>query len=445
MTKLARSLMLGLALLWLVGVVGSGFVLQQLIDGKSDDELNETGLILLSFVSRTPDLTVTASVLAEAQQLAANAPHHDRFAYQLRGARGELLLTSNNASETPFDAPLSPGFVSAGGWRIITLPDPANRRFLQLADPLRERREALVKALLWLTAPLALLLGFAAFMVMRASRSLMTHVRRTASAVAGRDPQALGMLPLSGVVTEMRPAIEATNQLLGRVSSALETERSFTYNAAHELRTPIAAALAQVQLMTSMCEGPPQLKVEAKRLVDSLSRLSRLAERLLALARAEGTEPLRRDRVDLARVARFTVDEFLRDPRLGQREIVVDAVPVEIRGDLDTVGLALRNLVENALVHGAGGRQVRIFAGRLEGVPALVVIDDGPGVDPADLPQLTQRFKRGSGAAGDGAGLGLAIVDMLARRLGARLVLHSPPGGEATGFEARLCWPGREG
>ena len=441
MTRLARSLMLGLALLWLIGVVGSGFVLQQLIDGKSDDELHETGLILLSFVSRTADLAETASVLAEAQDLAANAPHHDRFAYQLRGARGELLLTSNNAPERPFAAPLAPGFVSAGGWRVVTLPDPANRRFLQLADPLHERHEALVKALLWLTAPLALLLGFAAFMVMRASRSLMAHVRRTASAVAERDPQALGMLPLSGVVTEMRPAIEATNQLLGRVSSALETERSFTYNAAHELRTPIAAALAQVQLMTAMCEGPPELKVEAARLVDSLARLSRLAERLLALARAEGTEPLRRDRVDLARVARFTVDEFRRDPRLGPRELVVDAVPVAIRGDLDTVGLALRNLVENALLHGAGGRRIRISAVSADGQPTLAVIDDGPGVDPTDLPQLTQRFKRGGGAAGDGAGLGLAIVDMLARRLGARLVLLSPPVGEPTGFEARLCWP----
>lgn len=441
MRRLARSLMLGLALLWLIGVVGSGFVLQQLIDGKSDDELHETGLILLSFLARTPDLAVTASVLAEAQERAANAPHHDRFAYQLRGARGDLLLSSNNAPDRPFAAPLAPGFVDADGWRVITLPDTANRRFLQLADPLPERREALVKALLWLTAPLAILLGFAAFMVMRASRSLMGQVRRTASAVAERDPQALGMLPLSGVVTEMRPAIEATNQLLGRVSSALETERSFTYNAAHELRTPIAAALAQVQLLATMCEGQPALKVEVGRLVDSLSRLSRLAERLLTLARAEGTEPLRRDRVDLGRVARFTADEFRRDPRLGPREIVVDATPVAILGDLDTVGLALRNLVENALVHGAGGQRIRIFAGSIDGAPALVVVDDGPGATPADIPQLTQRFKRGGGAAGDGAGLGLAIVDMLARRLEARLELRSPPVGEASGFEARLCWP----
>jgi len=442
MTTLARSLLLGLALLWLIGVVGSGFMLQRLIDGKSDDELLETGNILVSFISRSPDLSSAATVLSDAQARAANAPGHDRFAYRVVEDTGRILLRSGNAPAGDVLPPLREGLADLDGWRVVTLADSANGRYLQVADPLSERRETLINAVLWLTAPLAVLLAFAGFMVLRASRSLMGHVQRTAAAVAERDPQALGGLPLSGVVTEMRPAVEAANRLLARVSHALEVERSFTYNSAHELRTPIAAALAQVQLMATLCEGPPELKVQAARLIESMVRLSRLSERLLALARAEGTEPLVGEWVDLARVVQLTVDEFQFDTRLQGRQLVAEAEAVRVRGDLDAVGLALRNLVENALVHGAGGTCIRVACrNEVRGI-ALRVSDDGQGVGAADLPSLTERFTRASNVAdtAGGAGLGLAIVAMLARRMRARLTLHSPPVAGPNGFEACIFW-----
>jgi two-component system, OmpR family, sensor kinase len=146
-------------------------------------------------------------------------------------------------------------------------------------------------------------------------------------------------------------------------------------------------------------------------------------------------------------VARLPVDEFGDDPRLQGRELVADLTPVRVRGDLDAVGLALRNLVENALVHGMGGHWIRVSSRREPGGIVLAVTDDGPGVRPDDLPALTQRFKRAGNAAGVGSGLGLAIVAMLARRMHARLGLDSPAQGLATGFEARLTWaaPAKEG
>jgi len=173
MSRLARSIMLGLALLWLTGVIGSAVVLQRLIDGKSDDELQETGLILVSFISRTPDLAVTASVLRDAQARAAEHPPHDRFAYRVVDEAGQVLLHSANTPAIGVLTPLHEGLADVDDWRIATLRDEANGRYLQVADPLPERREALLAAVLWLTAPLAVLLAFAAFMVLRASRSLM--------------------------------------------------------------------------------------------------------------------------------------------------------------------------------------------------------------------------------------------------------------------------------
>jgi two-component system OmpR family sensor kinase len=436
--RLTRSLLVGLALLWLAGVLGSGLVLKRLIDQKSDDELQESAVILLSLVRYTDDVLVTAAVLGETAPPNAKATH-EHLVYQVRDAAGRVLLRSHNAPPDLADVPMHEGLSEVGRWRVMTLADPVSKRFVQLADPLAERREALIDALLWLTLPLAALLAFAAYIVYRASQSLVQQVQRTADAVSRQDPQALGLLPLDGVVTEMKPAVEATNRLLARLAEALEAERSFTYNSAHELRTPIAGALAQAQLLAATAEGGTT-KERADALVGALSRLARLAERLLALARAEGVQPLAEQWVDLAAVVRLTVDEFQHSPRLQGRSIVADIAPARVRGDLDAVGLAVRNLVENALVHGIGGTTIRVACRSTTEATTLAVIDDGPGVRATEIPMLIKRFARGSGASAGGAGLGLSIVDTLARRMGAKLVLHSPPDGKPKGFEARLTW-----
>ncbi len=436
---LTRSLVVGLTLLWLLGVLGSGVVLKRLIDEKSDDELQESAAILMSLVRHNNDLLVTAAVLGEVRVPASHGPEHERLVFQVRDLSGHVLLRSHNAPDAILAVSPHEGFADAGDWRVVTIADAASGRVLQLADPLAERREALVSSLLWLTGPLAVLLAFAVYIVFRASRTLVRQVQRTAKAVSRQDPQALGMLPLDGVVTEMKPAVEAANDLMARLADALEAERSFTYNSAHELRTPIAAALAQAQLVADMAQGTA-LQTKAEATVDSLRRLRKLAERLLALARAEGTVPLTDQSVDLAQVAQLTVDEFRHDARLQGRRLVAEASRAHVRGDLDAAGLAVRNLVENALVHGAGGTTIRVVCGQSARAATIAVIDDGPGVAARELPTLVKRFARGANARGSGAGLGLPIVATLARRMGAKFALRSPPEGQSTGLEARLVW-----
>ncbi len=336
--------------------------------------------------------------------------------------------------------PLQEGLVDAGDWRVATVHDAQRQRFVQLADPLSERREALVTSLLWLTVPLAAVLLFAVYIVLRASHALAAHVQRTARAVARQDPQALGLLPLDDVATEMKPAVEATNRLLARLSDALEAERSFTFNSAHELRTPIAAALAQAQLVASMAQAALPCRTKSETLVGALARLARIAERLLALARAEGAQPLAEDWVDLSRVLNVTAQEFAHDPRLAGRTLAASGPPVRVRGDLDAIGLAVRNLVENALVHAAGSTRILLRCAETRSAVMLAVADDGRGVPADEIASLARRFARSRNALGTGAGLGLSIVDTLARRMGARLVLRSPPASQPRGFEARIVW-----
>ena len=436
---LTRSLLVGLTLLWLTGVVGSGFVLKRLIDGRSDDEMEESATMLMSLTRFSDDLLMTAAMLGGTRPQAKSGSPNEHFAYLIRDAGGQVLLESADVTAELRAASVREGFVDVGPWRIVTLKDAMSGRYVQFADPLSERNGAIITSLLWLTLPLAVLLAFAASIVFRASRTLVQQVQATAIAVSRQDPQALGMLPLDGVVTEMRPAVEATNRLLGRLADALEAERSFTYNSAHELRTPIAGALAQAQLLADMASGT-ELKARADFLVGALTRLTRLVERLLALARAEGTQPLDGQWVDLAKVVRLTVDEWEHSPRLRGRQIVARIGTARVRADLDAVGLAVRNLVENAVVHGAGGTVIEVSCGNANGVTTLPVVDDGPGVPGSDVRRLVKRFARGPGAAGRGTGLGLSIVHSLARRMGAELVLASPATGQRGGFEARVVW-----
>ena len=436
----ARSLIVGVTLLWVAGVIGSGLVLKRVIDSTSDHELQESGAVLMSLLTHTDDAQF-AAIVGRTLSEPGESDGPVRYAFVIRDGTGQVLLQSHNAFAQLAAAPLRAGLSDADGWRVMTLVDPERTRYLHVADPLAERNDELVTAMLGLMVPLLALLGFITYIVFRASRSLVQQVERTASAVSNQDPQALRMLPLNGVVTEMRPAVEATNRLLRRLADAFEAERAFTYNSAHELRTPIAGALAEAQLLSSMLESKVT-KQHAESLVRALARLARLAERLLALARAEGGAPLLTQQVDLERVVRLVAQEFERDPRLAGRTIMIDARHARVRGDLDAIGLALRNLIENALEHAGSGATIRIVCGRDGNRATLVVADDGVGVPVQETARLVRRFTRGARAGGSGAGLGLSIVDNLARRMGARLLLQSPPQGRRAGFEARLEWSG---
>ena len=237
-----------------------------------------------------------------------------------------------------------------------------DKRVLQLAEPLAERREALVTCAAVADRTAGGAAGVCRVIVFRASRSLVQQVQRTAIAVSRQDPQALGLLPLDGVVTEMRPAVEATNRLLGRLAGRARSRAQLHLQ--QRARDPDADRRgARAGAVAGGDGGRHGLKNRADALVAALLRLARLAERLLALARAEGSAAAGRRLGRSGQGRRLTVDEFERNPRLRGRRIVGDASPARVRGDLDAVGLAVRNLVENALVHGAGGTVVRLVCG----------------------------------------------------------------------------------
>ena len=248
--------------------------------------------------------------------------------------------------------------------------------------------------------------------------------------LADRTMHDLSAIPTTDLPTELAPVGATLNALLARLDAAFQAERSFAANAGHELRTPLAGAIAQVQRLQSEATDPAT-RQRAAEIETSLKRLTGLSAKLLELSRAEGA-PLRSAQTyDLRPVFGMIVDDLARLPGGGRIATRLPAQAVLTDLDPDTVGIVLRNLVENALRHGAPDQPIAVELGAHG---SLRVANDGPVIAPDTLHRLTRRFERGA-ASSTGSGLGLSIVAAIAERLGAALVMTSPRKGQTSGFE----------
>jgi two-component system OmpR family sensor kinase len=279
-----------------------------------------------------------------------------------------------------------------------------------------------------LLIPLSLL---AVWGVVRVS---MEPVRRLRSGIEARGTGDLSPVPAARLPSEIQPIAEAVNGLLEKLRRALEAERSFTANSAHELRTPVAAALAQTQRLIAETKDAAA-RARAQQIETALRRLSRLSEKLMQLAKAEGGRLQGKETTDIASVLRLVVEEMVRDPAQAARLAVnIPATPVLFNIDTDAFAILARNLIENGLKHGAPDAPVVVT---LSNNSVLTVTNEGAAVPPESLERLSRPFERGS-TESEGSGLGLAISKAIASGVGAELVLTSPLPGAQSGFEARF-------
>lgn len=418
--RLRRQLLLALAVLWLVGAVTALVGQQHELHDVLDDALEDTA-------ERALSLPLRSDAAPEAPQ-GDDDDEHARL--QIFDRDGHLLWRSAEAPLTPLADLRRKGTRSEGGWRVSVQRRDDGSRQAVAAEPLEVRHEALGQAALWLLTPLLALLPLAALLVHLVLRRGFRRLEPLRAGLARREGADLSPLPLDGLPGELRPLVETLNALLARVNALLQAERQFAAAGAHELRTPLAAARAQAQRLAQEARDAG-LTERADALVRQLDRLAALASRLLQIARVESGVALKREPVDLAQLATLVADEFP-EARPGGRLRVEAGPVVTVAADTDALGIALRNLIDNALKHGGPAAQVTVQAGP----DAISVRDDGPGVPPESLTRLVRPFERGASAA-EGSGLGLAMVETIARQSGAQLELRSPVAG-GHGFEATL-------
>jgi len=431
--RLGLSLGLVLTVLWLLASTVTAVIVRGEMNEVFDSALRETA-------ERILPLAVTDIVGREdqgiTQRLAPIREHDEFFTYLVRDAEGRILLQSHAADPAVFPLWDGPGFRQSATHRLYSDAALQDTIRITVAEPLAHRTAVAREIQMGLGLPLLIVLPVALIAIILAVRFSLDPLRRFRSRLEARGARDLSEVPAEGLPTEIGPLAETLNSLLARLREAFEAERSFAANAAHELRTPLAGAIAQAQRLRSET-GEPVTEARAAEIEATLKRLTRLSERLMQLARAEGGR-LRMDRSgDLRAVARVLVDDLERASTKDRIALTLPSTAVMSDIDPDAFAILCRNLVENALRHGAENTTVQVA---LTADGLLSVANDGPVLPLNTLDRLTARFERANASA-DGSGLGLAIVAAIADRIGSSLVLESPRPGASSGFQASLRLP----
>ncbi len=445
MTSIQRhlgiSLSIGILVLWLSAAVISSLIVRHELDEAFDSALQEAAQRLLSIAAlHTDDPEFTAqdedSSAATYQRSIRLSDHAELLTYVVRDHKGNILLISHDADLDTFPEETWVGFRTSPTHRLYAEQATAPGIGITIADPLAHRREAWLEVISALVVALPLLILMSFGLVWFIVRRSMHSVHAVRSQIESRSGTNLAPLDADDLPTELSPIAASVNHLMDRLRRALESERSFASNSAHELRSPIAGALAQTQrLVAQLPEGDHRSR--AREIEASLAGIAKLSEKLMQLARAESGALLSTETADLFSVIKLVLDEFDRAGE-GAKRLHFQCQGAQrfmTRLDPDGMGILLRNVVENALKHSPTASRVDIVV--KSDANEIRVINRGAVVPPADIESLRMRFVRGSAKA-SGAGLGLAIVEAVTQGSDISVELNSPATGYKDGFEVRL-------
>jgi two-component system OmpR family sensor kinase/two-component system sensor histidine kinase QseC len=370
------------------------------------------------------------------------------FVVQIWSADGRVIYATQIHDALPNRAQLGYADVQVGPrvWRAFSVATLG--RVIQVAQPLAIRRGLAADAAWRSVAPLMLLAPLLALAVWGVAALTLMPLRRLASDVRSRDARSLQPLPTAGLPDEVAPVVSALNDLLQRLGAALQAQRDFVADAAHELRSPLTALKLQLHVLHVAADDTARAHAVSD-LAAGIDRASRLVEQLLALARAEPDAPIQHmETLDLVQLVQSELAALA--PLARQRGTTLSLLPpaemgesdtrMTVRGHLASLTSLVRNLVDNAIRHTPEGTQVQVRVARAPdtGLPMLVIDDAGAGLPEPDRERAFDRFFRRADDSTTGSGLGLAIVHAVAQRHGATVTLAESPLG---GLRATVRFP----
>ena len=421
MRSLRRGLIVSLWMaLLVVGAVSAAFThLQTRQDTNEmlDYQMEQVATFLGASAFRTP--------LSQPMVPRVHTDHdiEEDYVVNVRGANGRILYA------TPADVQIPPlrwlGFrvVKLGGidYRVFSAEAGAQR--IAVAQRMELRRETAAEAAYAALLPVGLLIPVLGLLIGVVIRRQLQPLGETAKAVAARSSVSLDPLPVNGLPTELRPLIEEINRLLNRVAVASENERRFIADAAHALRTPLAA----LQLQADVLDGSQDVAERAARTSElraGIRRAVRLSRHLLTLARSESVHRSSPGgtAVDPAIAEAFHVY----GPIAAARNVELhQAAPcdAEVASDPGDLVQIIGNLLDNAVRYSAAAGRVTVSATADGDRVRIEIVDEGPGLPESELSNVFNRFYRAPGDATEGSGLGLAVVRGIVERLGGRVQL----------------------
>lgn len=437
------SLILGSVLLVWVAMLVSGYAetreeLHELADARLEE--NARMLALLDLGS----LKSLATAIREKQEKQEDHDEdHERkkhIGYQVWDGGGNLLAQSVGAPDAAFDPRAGYATLTADGksWRSYAMQKDANGHQVRVFE-LGRMREAVIKEsagrmgqVLLLALPvLALLVWFSVGQGLRPMKTL-------SQALARRDAHNLAPVELKNVPVEAQALVQSLNLLLQRLAQSIDRERAFTADAAHELRTPLAAIKVQAEVALAASDETARRHAIGQ-VIAGVNRTTRLAQQLLLLARLEQPDAAETQAVDLGEVAADSVARFADDAIRKGMEPELSAAPgCMMQAHPVALAMLVDNLLDNAVKYGRAGGNIAVSVQREGGQLVLSVRDDGTGVAAQDLPRLAGRFFRVAGSNVEGSGLGLSLVERIARQYGGALEFGPGLNGKGLGVTVRF-------
>jgi two-component system sensor histidine kinase QseC len=362
---------------------------------------------------------------------------------------GQLALRSANAPALPMiesGENVRSGFrtVQIGGvaWRVFAAHGGKRDVQVYVGEQMSSRDSILwaaLRAMLW---PMMVALPLLALAVWWAVYKGVAPLRRLGRSLAERQPNALHAVVVADAPAEMMPMLDALNGLFERITAMMESERRFTADAAHELRTPISAIRVQAQVALAESDSGARRHALLATL-QGCDRAARLVDQLLTLSRLEAGAAAPVTPLDLSALARRVVAEVAAEAIHKQQAIEVDApAPSEVLGDATLLAVLVRNLVDNAIRYSPQNANVKVSVTNVQSQVELKIEDSGPGMTAQDIERMGERFFRVIGSGESGSGLGWSIVRRIAAVHRAEVKIGRSTG--LGGLAVEVSWQGRQ-
>ncbi len=439
--RLILLLSIGLGIAWLVAAWFSHLESREEINQLFDAQLAQSAQVLLG----TTRHELHERIEHGYDETPASHEYEQQLAFQVWDK--DSLLMRSSAAPTIALATNKTGYsqttVNGQPWRVLTRWDANQEFMIQVAEPLAGR-EALARHItLKMLLPTFIALPVLALLIWFGVGAGLQPLKRLKQEVKQRTANRLEPLAMAGVPEEVAPLAQALNDLFTRLEQAFEGERRFTADAAHELRTPLAALKIQAQVaLRSTDEAERHLALE--NVLRGVDRATRLVTQLLTLARVDPeTAVIDFKPVELHSLAASVMADL--EPLAHAKNIEItltDSKPCQVMGDDAQLGLLIRNLLDNAIrytpIGGSVSIAIKTAVKNTNGI-TLEIRDTGPGIAEHERAAVQQRFYRITGSGEEGSGLGLAIVRRIAELHGAKLILSGHD--EAQGLLAIVVWP----
>lgn len=369
----------------------------------------------------------------------------NKFNFQVWSDSGKLMLHSPFAPPIPLSTEkdgFSDKMIDGQDWRIFTAYNPNAGIRTVVAERYNTRNELGHRIaqddlyIMLLTFPLS---GLLIWIIIGKGLDSLDSVARE---VANRAPSQLEPIDLSGVPDEIRPLIDELNNLFNRLQQAFYREKRFAADAAHELKTPLAALKAHAQVALRTDDIKERDKALHK-LIECVDRSTHIVQQLLTMSRLVPETTLINDmsEVNLAKLAMDIIAILAPAAIEKQIDIALDCQQkqIDISGNYTALSILTRNLVDNAIRYTPEGGTVTVMVKEKDEYIVLSVIDDGPGIPKELRARVFERFFRVLGNKAPGSGLGLAIVSQIASLHLAKVQLNSPETGK--GLQIDVIFP----